>query len=154
MENIPRDVQLYILKFLISFDDIVFKENDISNIYELWSNYNPRYKVAFYKEDRRLFNGKYLLSRIEKSNGNHRYYFTKEMIELTCYDCNYNYKMTNELPNVHHISSLSLVSVSHKIHGSCSRWCPGSMDIVSKYSSFYVGNEKNLFNVFVIYLCL
>jgi hypothetical protein len=154
MENIPHDVQVYILKFLISFDNIVFKENEISNIYELSTNYNSRYKVAYYGKQR-LFNGKYLLSKIDKPNGNHRYYFTKEIVHLNCFDCKYTYKMINEkLPNIQHISSLSIASVSGKINGSCSGRCFGSMDIISKYSSFYVGNEKNLFNVFVIYLCL
>jgi hypothetical protein len=153
MNRLPHEIEMYILGYLISFDSIVFKDNDISNYHETCTNYHPRYKVAFYEKGR-LFNGKYLLSRIEKPNGNHRYYFTKEIINVYCSDCSYNRKLTgNMLPNIH-LSSLSDIIVSPKIKEYCSRYCSGSLDFTSKYSSVYVGNKKKLFDIFVIYLSL
>lgn len=157
MENLPLDIQRYILEFLFSFENVVFADNYISNADDINTNYNPKYKIAFYGRGR-FFNGKYLLSRIEKPNGIHRYYFTREENSVSCDSCNRNYTLNGRfLPNaLEYDSSYGVgVSLTSCIKSHCSnRWCDGNMIIDSKYSSFYVGNEKNILKVFITFLFL
>jgi|LauGreDrversion4_2_1035121.scaffolds.fasta_scaffold01618_10 hypothetical protein len=114
MKMIPKCVGRYIFSFLIPNEESV-EFGDYGQTQRDSSGYSRRYEVAFY--DNRLlenFRGLYL-SRIKKTNGQHRYYLTTEKTTYYCNGCGSE---------------------------SCrSEYCRGGWEYDKWYESKYVGKE-------------
>jgi hypothetical protein len=81
------------------------------------SNYSNIYDIAFLNNIMIKKNG-LMLSRIEKKNGNHRYYFTKKSEKFYCDGCGKK--------------------------GCTSQYCRGNLLYVYNYQSQYIGKDLDL----------
>jgi len=94
--------------------------------YQKYSNNNSfsyKYKTAFINDNDVLINetGQYL-SRIEKKNGQHRYYITDELETMYCCECNHILENTrcricdNRRPDIDYYYSYNSVYVGKDLH--------------------------------------
>jgi hypothetical protein len=144
LSNLPVELQNHIFEYLLgSVHSFEFIKVNLDK-YQLYNeNYNYRYKIAYYNNER-LFCKNYLLSRIEKKNGNHRYYLTKELVTLECDNCFKKSKYMfcqSPIPK-----SLFVTSKFTVPYSNCSRNCNSDICVSVMYSSHYIGNEKTQSN--------
>jgi len=88
IKNLPIEMSIEIFSYLIPDPDkIQFrKENPCSS----YSSYHVKYDVAFLQNKKILTNmdddieniDNYYLTRISKKNGKHRYYITRELVDV------------------------------------------------------------------------
>jgi len=123
LAELPTNIGLHIFEYVdLTKDRIHFDEFDPEVFYRNCqeTNYHRAYQVAFLENGERFSKNKgrdlYLLQRIVKKNGKHRYYITKETRESMCNGCG------------------SYTCTSH--------YCRGSFTDEYYYSAQYVG--KNL----------
>jgi hypothetical protein len=116
MAKLPEDMVREIFHFIIpDSTQILFKQWYSSAQYNY--NYSPKYHSAFQGEKRICNKKREYLCRINKKNGKHRYYITKECEIRTCKGCG--------------------------DEGCTSRGCRGGFDYEYYYSSKYVGKNIN-----------
>jgi hypothetical protein len=88
IKNLPTEMSREIFSFLIPDPDKVEfkKENPCSS----YNSYSAKYEVAYFKKKKILTNmsndieniDHYYLTRIAKKNGKHRYYNTRELVDV------------------------------------------------------------------------
>lgn len=91
IKNLPVEMTREIFSFLIPEPDkIVFRNERPCSSY---NSYSPKYEVAFFQNIKIVANiitdtdacysvDDYYLCRIVKKNGKHRYYITKELVDV------------------------------------------------------------------------
>ena len=78
--NLPREIKREITTFLIPPSNNIIFNTITSNSYV--SSYSSRYEKAFIGNKTVKNNKGMFLSRISKKNNKHRYYITKEVIDV------------------------------------------------------------------------
>lgn len=117
-KKLPQYLGTEIFKYLIDNLSYGFYFTELKIPHYVETNYSKKYEMAQFNNNERFFciNG-YILSRIKKKNGKHRYYLSEETRTYTCNGCGYTNCRNNH--------------------------CRGSFDLEIKYKSKYISKSLN-----------
>jgi hypothetical protein len=87
MQHLPMEIGKEIFSFLLPNSRYITFRMYLTNGYSR-SSYHPRYEKAFIGDEKVKNKRGFYLSKIWKKNGKHRYYITKEIVDMI--DIEYN----------------------------------------------------------------